>query len=85
MASIKTLKKRVKGVVYEVLDDCDFVIVNNGPKADKADALIDEAVEFHETMMQRINAAKSHEDFKAIRKDLYEKEEDFVKKLNGLS
>ncbi len=85
MASIKHLKKRVKGIVYEVLDDCDFVIVNNGAKADEADALIDEAVEFHESMMQRINAAKSHDDFRAIREDLSKKEEDFVKRLNGLS
>jgi hypothetical protein len=85
MSSIKLLKKKVKRMVYEVLDDCDYIIVNDGKKADNADKLIDEAVDFHDQMVKKIAAAKNRADFKAVKEELDKKEEDFVKKLNALN
>jgi len=85
MSSVKLLKKRVKGMVYEVLNDCDYVIVNEGKNADAAESLIDEAVEFHNDMVTKINAAKNKSDFKAITEEVDKKAIDFVKKLNALN
>ena len=84
MASKKDLKKRVKRMVYEVLNDCDYVIVNDGKNADKADQLSDDAVDFHDEVIAKINAAKSKKELNAIVETLKKGGEDFVKKLNAL-
>jgi hypothetical protein len=85
MASKRLLKKRVRNMVFEVLNDCDYVIVNDGKNADKADKLIDEAVDFHDDIIAKINAAKEKKDFNTIREALDKGSEDFVKKLNDLN
>jgi len=84
MASKKVLKKRVKGMVFEILNDCDYIIVNDGKNAEKADKLIDEAVDFHDEVIVKINAAKSKKEFNEIVSSLNKAGEDFVKKLNAL-
>lgn len=84
MASKKILKKRVKGMVFEILNDCDYIIVNDGKNADKADKLIDEAVDFHDVVIAKINAAKSKKEFNEIVTSINMAGEDFVKKLNSL-
>ena len=84
MASKKVLKKRVKGMVFEILNDCDEIIVNEGKNADKADKLIDEAVDFHDEVIAKINAAKSKKEFNEIVSSLVKAGEDFGKKLNAL-
>ena len=84
MASKKDLKKRVKRMVYEVLNNCDYVIVNDGKNADKADQLSDDAVDFHDEVIAKINAAKSKKEFNDIVETLKKGGEDFVKKLNAL-
>lgn len=85
MASIRGLKKKIKDMVVDVLDECDYIIVNGGASAEEADRMIDEAVEFHDIMMQRIHAAQSQADFKAITDDLTARGEEFVKRLNAMS
>lgn len=84
MASKKDLKKRVKGMVIEILNDCDYIIVNDGKNADKADKLIDEAVDFHDDAIAKINSAKSKKEFNELVSSLNKAGEDFVKKLNAL-
>jgi len=85
MASKRLLKKKVRRMVFEVLNDCDFVIVNGGSNADKADKLIDEAVDFHDDILSKISGANSKEEFNEITKALNKGGENFVKKLNGLN
>ncbi|NRA11144.1 MAG: hypothetical protein HRT57_04210 [Crocinitomicaceae bacterium] len=84
MASKKLLKKRLKGMVFEILNDCDEVIVNEGKNADKADSLIDEAVDFHDEVIAKINVAKSKKDFNDIIADVTKAAEDFDKKVKSL-
>ena len=84
MASKRLLKKRAKRIVYEVLDSGDYYIVNNLPSADKADKLMDEAVEFHEATIAGINAAASKKEFSEIAGKVEKASVDFTKKLNGL-
>jgi prefoldin subunit 5 len=84
MASKRDLKKRVQKMIHSVLDDCDYVMVSVGANSDAADKLIDEAVEFYEGVLSKINAAKSKKEFSSITEELNKAGEDFVKKLNAL-
>ena len=71
-------------MVFEILNDCDYIIVSEGKNADKADKLIDEAVDFHDKVISQINAAKSKKEFNEIVSSLNDASVDFVKKLNTL-
>lgn len=84
MASRRLLKKRIKNLVYEVLDSCDYHMVNNTDSADKADAMIDEAVGFHEAMIARIGEAKTKSDFRSIAAELDKVNAEYTKQLNEL-
>lgn len=84
MASKKLLKKRVKRIVYEVLDSCDYHIVNEHPSADAADKLIDDAVDFHENMIARINGSNDKKELTQISSEVDKANVDFTDKLNGL-
>ncbi len=84
MASKRLLKKRMKRMVYEILNECDYVIVSEGKNADAADKLIDEAVDFHNQMNEKITGANSKIEFRGIVEEIEKKSEDFVKKLNSL-
>ena len=84
MASKRLLKKRMKRMVYEILNECDYVIVSEGKNADAADKLIDEAVDFHNQMNEKITVANSKIEFRGIVEEIEKKSEDFVKKLNRL-
>lgn len=84
MASKRLLKKRMKRMVYEILNECDYVIVSEGKNADAADKLIDEAVDFHNQMNEKITGANSKVEFRGIVEEIEKKSEDFVKKLNSL-
>lgn len=72
-------------MVFEVLNDCDYVIVSGGKNADKADKLIDEAVDFHDKMISKINEAKEKKQFGEIKNELSKGGADFVAKLNKLN
>ncbi|PWL24188.1 MAG: hypothetical protein DCO96_14380 [Fluviicola sp. XM-24bin1] len=85
MASKKLLKKRVKRIVYEVLDSCDYHIVNEHPSADKADKMIDEAVDFHDSMIARINGSNDQKELRVISDEVDKANVDFTDKLNGLA
>lgn len=85
MASKRLLKKKMKRMVYEILDECDYVLVSGGKNADAADELIDEAVDFHNAMNEKISAANSKADFRSIVEEIDKSSKDFVKKLNGLA
>lgn len=84
MASKKVLKKRVKGMVFEILNECDFVVINDGENAGKADSLMDEAVDFHDDVISKINTAKTKKDFNVIIEGMDKANIDFIKKLNAL-
>ena len=84
MASKRLLKKRMKRIVYEILDECDYVIVSEGKNADKADELIDEAVAFHNDINERISKANDKVSFRDIVAEVDKKEGEFIDKLNKL-
>lgn len=85
MASKRLLKKRLHRIVEDLLDDCDYLIVNDAPTADEADKLIDDAVEFYEAALVQINQAKEKADYRKVVEFISEKEEAFFSKLNDLN
>jgi hypothetical protein len=84
MASKKDLKKDVKKLVNDVMDECDYIIITGGKNADAAEKLIDEVVEWYHTVIPKIISAKNKKDFGGLRDDIVKKGEDFVKKINSL-
>jgi hypothetical protein len=85
MASKRILKKKVRSMVFEILNDCDYVVVSGGKNADKADALIDEAVDFHDGIIAKINKATSKKEYNDIHEELKKGSLEFTKKLNSLN
>ncbi len=85
MASKKLLKKRVKRIVYEVLDSCDYHIVNEDQSAEQADKLIDDAVDFHEDIIARINASNEGKELSQISAEVDKANVEFTDKLNALA
>ena len=85
MASKKDLKKVVKEMVYDIMDECDFHVVSMNKNADAAEALMDEAVGYHEMMMAKIRATKDKAGFRTLRAQLEEDAIEFVNKINDLA
>lgn len=84
MASKRSIKKDLNNMVFDVVDECFMAMMVEGSVAEKAEKLIDEAAEFQDVMLAKINSSKSKADFKAVRNDLEKAAIDFVNKLNAL-
>ena len=85
MASKRKIKSRVKEMVYDIMDECDYVIVSEAKGAKKAEKLMDEAVEFYESTISKINSAKNKTDFKTIVADIDAKEDAFLDQVNSIN
>lgn len=85
MASKRTIKKAVKDVVYDIMDECDYVVVSGGTKSKEANDLMDETVAFYEDSMTKINAAKSKKEFAVLRPELESQAQEFRNKINAIS
>lgn len=84
MASKRFLKKDLKQMIYHIMDDCDFVIINDGDSSEDANKLMDDAVQFYESMLPRINSSKSKVEFRGLRVEIEKKAEEFILRLNQL-
>ncbi len=85
MASKREIKKVIKEMVYDIMDECDFHVVSKSKSAGSAEALMDEAVGYHEMMMAKIRATKDNAGFRALRVQLEEDAIGFVNKINDLA
>lgn len=88
MASIKNLKKDINYTLGDIIEEC-YVAQFLNPKANakKAEAIIDEAIETFDTLIEKLNAKnienkKSH--FKAISAELEAKANQLVDQINKL-
>ena len=84
MASKRTLKKQIKSITYDVLDEADYLIESGHKGADKADKLMDEAADFYEEMVAKVNAAKIKKEFKAVAQEVEAAGKKFTDKLNSI-
>lgn len=72
-------------MVYDIVDECFIIMLVNGDHTGAAEKLIDEAADFQDEMLTKINAAKSKADFRNIRESLGKAAVDFVNRLNELN
>ena len=88
------MKRKIITIDQEKCNGCEACIPNcpegaiqmiDDKKTEKADKLIDEAADFQDEILGRINAAKVKADFKSIKEDIEKKAIDFVTKLNALN
>lgn len=85
MASKREIKKVVKEMVYDIMDECDFHVVSRNKSAEAAENLMDEAVGYHEMMMAKIRVTKDKAGFRALRAQLEDDAVEFVNKINDLA
>ena len=84
MASKRIFKKDLNKMIFDVVEECFSVQLYNESKTEVSNKLIDEAVAFRNSMTEKIHAAKSKKDFKAITEEAEQAAEDFTHKVNGL-
>ena len=85
MASRRNLKRNVNHMVFDIVDECFMIMGFDESKTDACEKLIDEAADFQDTILEKINAAKTKTDFRPIRETVENAAIDFIKKLNALS
>lgn len=84
MASVRSLKKEINNMIYDVVDECFSVQLFDTSKEEVTEAFIDDAVEFQDEIMAAIGRAKVKADYKAIEARVHEVREEWLKRLNAL-
>jgi hypothetical protein len=84
MASKRNLKKNLYYMVADVVDECYHISLYHPAKAEAAEAVIEEAVGFHNETLTAIHQAKSKKDFPSIIAKVEDSAVDFIHKINGL-
>lgn len=85
MASKRMLKKNVNDMVIDIVEECFTLQLFDDKKTKKTDALIDEAADFQDDILKKINQAKNKADFRSITAEIETKADQFVEKLNALN
>lgn len=84
MASKRTIKKALNGMIIDVLDECLSLQLYNEAKTEETDKLIDEALDYANDTLSKIHQAKSKRDYPAIRQEMENKGVYFIQELNAL-
>ncbi len=84
MSSRRILKKNLNAMVFDIVEECYTASLIDDKKVAKANTIIDEAADFQDNFLSRINSAKSKADFKGFSAEIETKAIDFVEKLNKL-
>ncbi len=88
MASVKQLKKNIHHVLGDIIEECYFwELANSDTDTKKSQAIIDEAAEIFDDLLDRINiknieSKKQH--FKTINNELETKAKMLLDKVNKL-
>jgi hypothetical protein len=85
MASKKEIKRNLNNMVFDIVEECFMIQLMNPAKAEECDAIIDEAANLQDTMLTKINAAKTKADYRPIRAEIENTAVTFIQKLNGLN
>lgn len=86
MAKIRDIKNEVNYLTFEIIADCNTVMVMHADKKDQAIKLVEEAVELRNSLIQKINhpAEKSAKYFKGIKQELIDGADAIFEKLRKL-
>ena len=93
MASVKTLKKDIDYLFFELISDCFMLTsLHEGKKKDEVQDLIEEAVSVRNDFIDRVNNPDGKDNpalvkayYSALRKDLLEKVDGYFEKLSSLA
>lgn len=92
MASLRMLKKDIDYLVEQVLEDSYFTIYFHPEKKEKAIQVIEEAVDFRNSLFERVNSpaeknnkslVKKH--YAQIRRDMFSGVDQLFEKLSSIS
>ena len=84
MASKRKFKRDLNYMVFDVVEECFSIQLYNAKKTEVTNKLIDEVIDFRNTMTSKIHAAKSKKDFPALREEVEEAAVDFIHKINEI-
>lgn len=84
MANKRDIKKGLNNLVYDIVDDCFSVQLFNDAKVEASDKVIDQAADFQNEMLAKINKAKSKAEFRAIHTEIETKSEEFFQAVSAL-
>lgn len=85
MASRKDLKRNLNNMVFDIVEECFTIQLMDESKMASADAIIDEAAEFQDKILVKINLAKTKADFRPITDEIEQAAINFINKLNALN
>lgn len=85
MASKRYIKRNVNNLVFDVVEECFTMQLFKPELSEKADKIIDQAADFQDRMLEKINAAKTKADFRPIQEEIEKGAIDFIQQLNGLN
>jgi hypothetical protein len=93
MASIKSLKKDIDFLFFEVISDCFmFTSLHDGPKKAEVQDLIEEAVASRNELIDRANHPDGKDNpaivrayYASLRKELFEKVDGYFNRLSAIS
>jgi hypothetical protein len=83
MASKRTIKKQLNGMIFDVVDECFSVQLYKTAQTEATNKLIDEALDYRDEVLARIHQAKTKKDYPAIYESLEDKGVYFVEQLNA--
>ncbi len=84
MATIRELKKTINYELSGVIEECYVWQLSNAEKSDKAEKIIDAAIESFDMLIARVNEKKlknKKKHFQSIEKDLHKSTDSLMKKL----
>jgi hypothetical protein len=84
MSSKKNLKKAIKQMVFEVVEECYTVQLFDESKSEASEKLINDAIIYLNNVISEINAAKDRKAFKAIEEKAEQKADEWLEALNKL-
>lgn len=84
MASRKHFKRELNNMVIDVIEECFSIQLYNESKTEATERLIDEVVEFRNSIVQKMYAAKSKKDYPAIHAEVEDAAVDFIHKINEI-
>lgn len=93
MASIKSLKKDIDFLFFELISDCFmFTSLHEGAKKAEVQDLIEEAVAMRNEFIDRVNHPDGKDNpalvrvyYTTLRKELFEKVNEYFEKLSAIS
>ncbi len=85
MASRRILKKDINYILWDIVDECLWIQDLDASKTDASEGVINEAIEFQNTILAEINRAKTKKDFAPIQAKIKAANAEFVQKLNALN